>query len=107
MAQLANEIAVVMDREGHAQMSCIAGVGGDVKALVKLAQSGRPIMAIDGCRIACVKRTLARHDVAPRWHIELTELGIKKMDGASCSYGQSSLALTRVQQLLQTVQIDE
>ena len=107
VAQLANEIAVVMDREGHAQMSCIAGVGGDVKALVKLAQSGRPIMAIDGCKIACVKRTLARHNVEPRWHMELTELGIKKADGTSCNNLQSSLALTKVQQLLQTVQIDE
>lgn len=56
MAQLANDLAVVLDRECHAQMSCIAGVGGDVKGLVKLAQSGRPILAIDGCKIACVKK---------------------------------------------------
>lgn len=27
VAQLANDVAVVMDREGLAQMSCIAGVG--------------------------------------------------------------------------------
>jgi len=32
-----------------AEMSCIAGVGGDVPQLLKLAHSGRPIIALDGC----------------------------------------------------------
>ena len=36
-------------------MSCIAGVGGNVKKLVKTAQSGRKIIAIDGCPLACAK----------------------------------------------------
>lgn len=42
-AQTANLIAIKMDREDIAEMSCIAGVGGDVKPLVKTAKSGRPI----------------------------------------------------------------
>ena len=80
VAQLANDLAVVLDREGHAQMSCIAGVGGQVKSLVKIATSGRPILAVDGCPIACVKKTLALHQVEPRWHLVVTDLGIKKQD---------------------------
>lgn len=35
VAQLANSLAVRIDRAGLAEMSCIAGVGGDVKPLVK------------------------------------------------------------------------
>lgn len=85
VAQLANDVAVVMDREGHADMSCIAGVGGDVKSLVKVAQSGREICAIDGCPLACVKHTLARHGVTPKWHIELTRWGLKKRNRESCT----------------------
>lgn len=85
VAQLANDIAVVMDREGHADMSCIAGVGGDVPSLVKVAKSGRDICAIDGCPLACVKHSLARHGVTPKWHIELTRLGIKKRNREGCS----------------------
>jgi len=85
VAQLANDVAVVMDREGHADMSCIAGVGGDVKSLVKVAKSGRDICAIDGCPLACVKHTLARHGVTPKWHIELTRWGIKKRNRESCT----------------------
>ena len=46
VAQLANALAVRLDREGLAEMSCIAGVGGRVPALVSKARSGRPILAI-------------------------------------------------------------
>ena len=33
IAQLANKVAVELDREHIAEMSCIAGVGGGVKSL--------------------------------------------------------------------------
>lgn len=77
-AQLANEVALRLDRQGDAEMSCIAGVGGDVVPLVRLAKSGRPIVAIDGCALACVQHCLARHDVVPTKHYVLRELGIPK-----------------------------
>lgn len=96
VAQLANDIAVVMDREGHAEMSCIAGVGGDVKSLVRVAKSDRDICAIDGCALACVKHTLARHGVTPKWHIELTSLGVKKVYQESCNIAEHYQVLRKV-----------
>jgi uncharacterized metal-binding protein len=59
-------------------MSCIAGVGGDVPQLVKIATSGRPIIGIDGCPLACVKSSLARHAITPRWYHQLNDYGVKK-----------------------------
>ncbi|MDQ2076425.1 putative zinc-binding protein [Marinimicrobium sp. ABcell2] len=96
VAQLANDIAVVMGREGLAQMSCIAGVGGDVKKMVRIATSGRDICAIDGCALACVKKTLARHNVTPKWHVELTGLGLVKRDGEACTISEHYHALRHV-----------
>ncbi|KAA3608853.1 MAG: zinc-binding protein [Calditrichaeota bacterium] len=78
-AQLANSIAVKMDRSGIAEMSCIAGVGGDVKPLVKTAKSGRDIIALDGCPLDCVKKTLARHNIKTTHHFRLNEYGVKKV----------------------------
>lgn len=49
VAQLANNAAVKLDHAGCFEMSCISGVGGKIKPLVKTAQSGRPITVIDGC----------------------------------------------------------
>lgn len=78
IAQLANQVAVVLDREQVAEMSCIAGVGGGVKSLVKKAQSGRKIIALDGCQLQCVKHCLAQHQIEPTHHYTLTDYGIKK-----------------------------
>ena len=54
-AQLANHVALRLDRSSIAEMSCIAGIGGDVPSLLKTARSGRPIIALDGCPLVCVK----------------------------------------------------
>ncbi len=35
---MANYLALQLDRQGEAEMSCIAGVGGNVKNLVRLAK---------------------------------------------------------------------
>lgn len=77
-AQMANQLAVALDRRGLAEMSCIAGVGGDVASLVKLAKSGRPIVALDGCALACVRNCLARHGVSPAVYHLLSEKGVRK-----------------------------
>lgn len=103
VAQLANDLAVVMHREGLAEMSCIAGVGGQVKKLVRIAKSGRPILAIDGCKLACVKHTLALHHVEPKWHVELTQLGIKKRDGEGCNLSDHYRALSYTYRLLDLI----
>jgi uncharacterized metal-binding protein len=77
-AQLANHLALALDHEGVAEMSCIAGVGGDVPSLVRLARSGRPIIAIDGCPLFCVRNSLARHGVVPARHHNLGAYGVRK-----------------------------
>jgi uncharacterized metal-binding protein len=77
-AQLANAVALKLDRAGLAEMSCIAGVGGDVPSLLGTARSGRPIVALDGCALACVTNSLARHGLAPALHFDLSEQGVRK-----------------------------
>lgn len=78
VAQLANQFAVRLDREGAAEMSCISGVGGGVPALVRRARSGRPILALDGCVLACVHACLAQAGVVPTRHVLLHQHGATK-----------------------------
>lgn len=84
VAQLANDIAVKLDQEKIAEMSCIAGVAGDVPALVKIAKSGRDIIAIDGCPLSCTRACLSKHQITPKCHIELSKLSIKKVFHEEC-----------------------
>ncbi|NMZ70642.1 Uncharacterized protein, contains metal-binding DGC domain [Pseudomonas peli] len=85
VAQLANTLAVRLDRAGLAEMSCIAGVGGRVASLVNRASSGRPILALDGCKLECVRGCLEQHGVKANVHIILSSLGLKKRYGEDFS----------------------
>jgi uncharacterized metal-binding protein len=85
VAQLANTLAVRLDRAGLAEMSCIAGVGGRVASLVNRANSGRPILALDGCKLQCVRGCLEQHGVKANVHITLSSLGLKKRYGEDFS----------------------
>ena len=98
-AQMANYVAVQVDRRGSAEMSCIAGVGGDVPALLKLAHSGRPIIAIDGCALACVKHCLKRHGIAPDEYVQLAEHGVKKRFHADFDPQQAEPVIVQVEAL--------
>ncbi len=77
-AQMANAMALWLDRAGAAEMSCIAGVGGGVSGLVRTAQSGRAILALDGCVMHCVSACLARAGVQPDAHLTLSDYGVRK-----------------------------
>ncbi|HYW58167.1 MAG TPA: putative zinc-binding protein [Polaromonas sp.] len=95
-AQLANHVALQLDRRGIAEMSCIAGVGGDVPHLMKIARSGRPIVALDGCPLACVKNVLARHAITADRHYPLQQYGVKKRTHEDFDPAQAALVLERV-----------
>lgn len=93
---MANHIALRLDRLGIAEMSCIAGLGGDVPQLVRKAQSGRPLLAIDGCPLQCVRRTFARHALHPHTAITLSEMGVRKCLGQDFDPNEAEEILGRI-----------
>ena len=100
-AQLANHVALQLDRRGLAEMSCIAGVGGDVPYLLKIAQSGRAIVALDGCPLVCVKSCLARHGLTADRHYQLQQYGVKKRQHTDFDVDQAQVVLAQVSSDLQ------
>jgi uncharacterized metal-binding protein len=88
-AQMANQMALWLDREGLAEMSCIAGVGGGVTGLVQTAQSGRPILALDGCVLACAAACLGQAGVIAGEHVLLSDCGVKKRKHADFDQAQA------------------
>ncbi|MCZ4305860.1 putative zinc-binding protein [Zoogloeaceae bacterium G21618-S1] len=102
-AQLANHFALRLDREGRADMSCIAGIGGHVAPLMRLARSGRPLIALDGCVLACVRETLAQHDLVPAVHVRLDEFGVKKLKKTDFDTAQSRALYPRLLEQLAAV----
>lgn len=100
VAQLANSLALRLDRACLAEMSCIAGVGGHVPALVNKAKSGRLIVALDGCPLHCVKGCLAQHDVKPDVHLTLSEFGVRKRYGEECQESVADAVFAEIRDVL-------
>jgi uncharacterized metal-binding protein len=89
-AQMANHLALRLDRDGAAEMSCIAGVGGGVTGLVRTAQAGRPILALDGCVLKCVSACLANAGVVADTHVLLSDHGVRKRKHADFDPDQAA-----------------
>jgi uncharacterized metal-binding protein len=106
-AQLANHLAVRLDREGKAEMSCIAGIGGHVPHLLRTlhdaAAQSRPIMAIDGCPLSCVRATLSQHGITPTVHIQLASHGVSKKQHADFDDKQAQALLPELRQQIEAM----
>ncbi|MGE5159303.1 MAG: putative zinc-binding protein [Gemmatimonas sp.] len=105
-AQLANTLALRLDRDGEAQMSCIAGVGADIPSFVRQAASGRPMLALDGCPLACVRGCLKRHGVEPDRYVQLHEHGVKKSYGRDAEDADVERLYPRVVELAREIRPD-
>jgi uncharacterized metal-binding protein len=104
LAQLSNQVALNLDRTQQAEMSCIAGIGGNVKALVSIAKTGRPILTVDGCALACSQKCLAQHNITVDHCLILTDLGLKKRFHQNFELEQLFYAQFKAEQLLKPYQ---
>jgi uncharacterized metal-binding protein len=76
--ELADRIARRLAQSGAAEMSCLAGIGGRVKSLLAVAERAPQVLVIDGCPLACGKRTLELAGFDDFRHLHLHELGFTK-----------------------------
>lgn len=102
-AQMSNYLALQLDRTGVAEMSCIAGVGGNVKKLLQTALSKRKIIAIDGCPLACSKACLANHAINPDVHIQLTKYGVKKQNHVDYDRNEAALLFDKIKKVVSSL----
>lgn len=105
-AQMANYIAVQLDRMDVAEMSCIAGVGGNVKNLVRTATSGRKIIVIDGCPLACSKACLSNHSVKPDINIDLSSMGVSKKLHEDFDMDNANQILKRIEMYIHKTKVN-
>lgn len=76
--EIADRVARQLNREGAAQMSCLAGIGGRVKSLVMKAEKAGRILVVDGCPLNCAAHTLRLAGFKDFEHLELHKIGIRK-----------------------------
>ncbi len=87
--EIADGIARRLTRDGAAQMSCLAGIGGRVKSLVARAKSAERILVVDGCPLNCAAHTLRLAGFPKFDHLELHKIGMRK---GSCPATEERIA---------------
>jgi uncharacterized metal-binding protein len=78
VGQIANQAGVKLTQDGLGKFFCLAGIGGHVSGMIESTKAGKVIVAIDGCPVACAKKTLEHAGFNIDEYVELTSLGIEK-----------------------------
>lgn len=78
VGQVANQAAVDLQQEGVGKMLCLAGIGGHVSGMIASAQSAKRLVGIDGCPVACTKKTMEHAGLNLTDYVLITALGYEK-----------------------------
>lgn len=77
VGEITDRVARALRREGFGQGSCIAGVGAGIPGYVQSAKGADENITIDGCPVACARKTLENIGITPTSYV-VTEMGFKK-----------------------------
>jgi uncharacterized metal-binding protein len=77
VGEIADRVARKLRSDGLVRMSCLAGIGAGLSGYVQSAKGADVNITIDGCPIACAKKSLENIGVQPTSYI-LTDMGLVK-----------------------------
>ncbi|MCX7679371.1 MAG: putative zinc-binding protein [Spirochaetes bacterium] len=79
VGELADRAVRTLWKEGFATKTCLAGVGANISGFLASAKGADVNIVVDGCPIACARKSLQRVGIEPI-AIVLQNLGYKKGD---------------------------
>ena len=78
VGQIANQAAIKLAQDGVGRYFCLAGIGGHISGMIESTKAGKMLIAIDGCPVACAKKTLEHAGFLIDEYVQTTDLGIEK-----------------------------
>jgi len=78
VGQIANQGAIKLTQDDLGRYFCLAGIGGHVSGMIESTKSGKMLVAIDGCPVACAKKTLEHAGFHIDEYVQVTDLGVEK-----------------------------
>lgn len=89
---MADQTARKLTADGLGKMYCLAGIGGRVSGIIKTTEAASQIVAIDGCPLACARKTLELAGFTGFKHVQLDTLGLHKGQSAPTEENVSLVA---------------
>jgi uncharacterized metal-binding protein len=78
VGEISDRAARKMTKTDIGAMFCLAGIGGRVEPIMQKTKSASKILAIDGCNLDCVKKSLELAGFTKFEHLRVTDLGMEK-----------------------------
>ncbi len=98
--QITNQVAVSLDTMHVGRIYCLAGIGAHIEGMVESAKGAKRIVALDGCKTACAKKTIEHAGLTVTDWICVTEEGISKSHVLLIDEEDVEMVTKRAQQLL-------
>lgn len=78
VGEIADKAARQLTKEGVGKMFCLAGISAGISGIMETTRAASGILAIDGCSLACAKKTLEQASFESFRHLQLAEIGMEK-----------------------------
>ncbi|MGB9587093.1 MAG: putative zinc-binding protein [Armatimonadota bacterium] len=78
VGELSDRAARKLTADGVGKMYCLAGIGGRLDVILENTKAAHKILAIDGCKLDCARRTLRQAGFEGFNHVRLNDLGFEK-----------------------------
>jgi len=98
--QITNQVAASLDVLGIGHIYCLAGIGAHIDGMVESAKSAKRLVVIDGCQVACAKKTIEHAGLKVTDWICVTDEGISKSHNLLLEQADIEFITQRVKELL-------
>ena len=100
--QIANAVAVELTKEGLGNIYCLAGIGAHIDGMIESARSAQRLLVIDGCSVACARKTVEHVGLSMTDYIDIAAEGVEKNHDFDLNPKQIAEMVTRARALLQS-----
>lgn len=98
--QITNQVAVSLDLMGVGHIYCLAGIGAHIDGMMESVRGAKRIVALDGCSVACAKKTIEHVGLEVTDWVCVTEEGISKNHRFAMDEEEIELIVQRTKELL-------
>jgi len=98
--QIANQVAVQLTVGNVGKMYCLAGIGAHESLMLDTASAARRVVAIDGCSVACAKKTIEHAGITVTDWVCVTDEGVAKRHNLLLDETEIELITHRTKELL-------
>jgi len=98
--QIANQVAVQLTVGNVGKMYCLAGIGAHESVMLDTARAARRVVAIDGCSVACAKKTIEHAGITVTDWVCVTDEGVAKSHALLLDETDIELITYRTKELL-------